>query len=68
MKKDESRGGALLKIHAATVMFGIAGLFGKWLDLPAEWIVLGRAALASVFLFALMRYLRESIHLPEGRE
>ncbi|MEM7374467.1 MAG: DMT family transporter [Bacteroidota bacterium] len=65
MKRPLSR--SLLEIHLATLMFGVAGLFGKWLDIPAEWIVLGRAALAAGFLCVLMKLWKESIRLPEGK-
>ena len=34
---------ALASLHAAVLLFGLAGLFGKWIDLPAEAIVFGRS-------------------------
>jgi drug/metabolite transporter (DMT)-like permease len=37
----------LLQIHAAVVLFGLAGLFGKFLDLAPVVIVFGRVALAA---------------------
>ena len=40
-----SRG--LLRLHAAVLLFGLAGLFGKLLDLPPAVIVFGRAAFAT---------------------
>ncbi|MDQ6916784.1 MAG: DMT family transporter [Pseudomonadota bacterium] len=51
---------ALLCLHVAVVLFGFAGLFGKWLALPPESIVLGRTLVASMALAALMRVTRES--------
>jgi len=51
---------ALVSLHAAVLLFGFAGLFGKWLTLSPETIVLGRTAVASVALWALLRALRES--------
>jgi len=51
---------ALVSLHAAVVLFGFAGLFGRWLALSPETIVLGRTAVASVALWALLRALRES--------
>ena len=51
--------GALVSLHAAVLLFGVAGLFGKWLALSPELIVLGRTAIASVALAALLRVLRE---------
>jgi len=50
---------ALVSLHAAVLLFGVAGLFGKWLALSPELIVLGRTAIASVALAALLRVLRE---------
>jgi drug/metabolite transporter (DMT)-like permease len=49
----------LVSLHAAVLLFGVAGLFGKWLALSPELIVLGRTAIASVALAALLRVLRE---------
>jgi drug/metabolite transporter (DMT)-like permease len=51
--------GALVSLHAAVLLFGFAGLFGKWLTLPPEAIVLGRTVIASAALAALLRVLRE---------
>jgi drug/metabolite transporter (DMT)-like permease len=50
---------ALVSLHAAVLLFGVAGLFGKWLALSPELIVLGRTAIASVALATLLRVLRE---------
>ena len=41
---------ALLALHAAVLLFGFAGLFGKWLVLSPVAIVLGRAAVAAAAL------------------
>jgi drug/metabolite transporter (DMT)-like permease len=54
-----TRRGALLSLHAAVLLFGFAGLFGKWLSLSPEAIVLGRALIGSAALAALLRALRE---------
>src|SRR6202158_4943704 len=50
---------ALVSLHAAVLLFGFAGLFGKWLALSPELIVLGRTIVASTALAALLRVLRE---------
>lgn len=44
---------ALVALHAAVVLFGFAGLFGKWLALSPVAIVLGRTAIAAVALYLL---------------
>jgi drug/metabolite transporter (DMT)-like permease len=51
---------AWVSLHAAVLLFGVAGLFGKWLALSPESIVLGRTTIASVALAVLLRLLRES--------
>jgi drug/metabolite transporter (DMT)-like permease len=51
---------ALLALHAAVLLFGFAGLFGKWLALPAVTIVFGRSAIASVALALLLRVVHET--------
>lgn len=48
------RSRALLALHFAVLLFGFAGLFGKWLPLPAVTIVFGRAAVASMALALLL--------------
>ena len=47
---------SLLEIHLAVLLFGATGLFGKFLNIPAPFITLGRvffasAALGLVFIF-----------------
>ena len=44
------RGTALAALHAAVLLFGFAGLFGKWIDLSPVAIVLGRASVAAAVL------------------
>jgi len=47
---------SLLQVHAAVVLFGLAGLFGKWLVLAPVFIVLGRVLFGSMAL-ALVLFL-----------
>lgn len=44
----------LAEIHVAVLLFGLAGLFGKWLPLPPVWIVFGRVLFASLTLLPLL--------------
>ena len=44
----------LIEINAAVMLFGIAGLFGKFLSLPAWCIVLGRTGFATLALGVVM--------------
>lgn len=46
---------SLLEIHAAVLLFGLSGLFGRLVDLPAVFIVLGRVFFASIFLFTMLK-------------
>ena len=41
---------ALIQVHLAVFLFGLSGLFGKFLALPATVIVLGRTGFASLTL------------------
>lgn len=47
-----------METHAAVLLFGLAGLFGKLLDLPAWIIVLGRTAFATAALGAALLMVR----------
>jgi drug/metabolite transporter (DMT)-like permease len=63
----ELRQRSLVKIHLATALFGLAGLFGKWLSLPPILIVFGRAAFASLALGGILLATRQSLRRL-GRE
>lgn len=43
----------LLAINLSTLILGIAGLFAKWISLPAYVIIFGRSFFASFFLISL---------------
>src|SRR5271157_3661450 len=62
------RSRALLGLHGAVLLFGFAGLFGKWLSLPPVTIVFGRAAVASVALALLLPRSGERGGLPRRFE
>ena len=53
------RARSLAALHLAVVLFGFAGLFGKWLALPPVTIVFGRTLVASVALAVLLGLTRE---------
>jgi drug/metabolite transporter (DMT)-like permease len=42
-------------LHAAVLLFGLAGLFGKWVAAPALMIVFGRVLVASLSFALLLR-------------
>lgn len=58
----------LLEIHAAVMLFGLSGLFGRFLNLPAVFIVLGRVFFASVTMFAVFRIRKVKMGLRSGRD
>lgn len=58
----------LLQIHTAVLLFGLAGLFGKWMVQPAVIIVLGRVFFATLFLTAVLLWQKQSIRLHARRD
>jgi len=51
----------LIEIHAAVLLFGIAGLFGKFLSLAPLVIVIGRTSFAALALSAILFYSKTQI-------
>lgn len=58
---------SLLEIHFAVLLFGVSGLFGKFLTLPSLIIVLGRVVFSSIFLLILIGYFKEDIRLKQRK-
>jgi drug/metabolite transporter (DMT)-like permease len=54
---------SLLEIHSAVLLFGLAGLFGKWLVLSPFIIVLGRVFFASSGIFLFFQISRQSLKI-----
>ena len=54
---------SLFEIHLAVLLFGLAGLFGKWLALSPVIIVLGRVFFASVALALLFLFTKQSLRI-----
>lgn len=52
---------ALAEIHLAVLLFGLAGLFGKWLALSAVLIVFGRVLFAAPALALALAVLRRPL-------
>ncbi|QDR81654.1 DMT family transporter [Sporomusa termitida] len=63
----KAKNAGLLQIHVAVFLFGLSGLFGKLVTLPAGLIVFGRVVFASIFLILLLVYLRQNIKLNQQR-
>lgn len=58
---------SLIELHLAVFLFGLSGLFGKFLSLSPIIIVLGRVIFSSIFLLILMLYLKKEIKLKEKK-
>jgi drug/metabolite transporter (DMT)-like permease len=58
---------SLVQLHLAVILFGLAGLFGKFLSLSPLLIVLGRAFFAAVTLAILLPCLGHSLRLQSRR-
>jgi drug/metabolite transporter (DMT)-like permease len=56
---------SLFKIHIAVMFFGLSGLFGKWIDLPALLITWGRCVFAFMALFFFILFSRERFALRQ---
>ncbi|HKU85753.1 MAG TPA: DMT family transporter [Casimicrobiaceae bacterium] len=55
---------ALASLHVAVALFGFAALFGKWVELPATAIVLGRTIVAAATLAVVCLARREPVGRP----
>lgn len=64
----ETKTKSLLGIHMAVLLFGFAGLFGKWVDLPAALIVFGRVFFAAFFLFFYLIIKKKSLKLKAAKD
>jgi len=54
---------SLFEIHVAVILFGLAGLFGKWLFLSPLIIVLGRVFFASLALLLFFLLSKQNIRI-----
>lgn len=63
---DKTR--SLLEIHVAVVLFGLSGLFARYVGQPAVIIALGRVFFASISMYLLFRYKGTGINLGSKRD
>ncbi|MBW2193056.1 MAG: EamA family transporter [Deltaproteobacteria bacterium] len=59
---------SMLEIHIAVLLFGLAGLFGKWLALPPTVIVFGRTFFAALTLGAILFYTKTSLRAKSRQD
>lgn len=64
----QSNSKSIWSIHLAVLLFGFAGLFGKWVDLPASAIVFGRVFFAAFFLLLYIFYTKKSLKLSARKD
>lgn len=64
----EKRVKSLMEVHLAVFLFGVAGLFGKLISLPAAIIVLGRVFFSSLFLCLIIFYLKQDLKLKNKQD
>ncbi len=58
----------LIEIHLSVVLFGLTGLFGKFISLPAPHIVLGRVFFASVSMGLYFLFRKKGVRLARGAD
>ena len=58
---------AFLCVNLAVLLFGLAGLFAKWIQLPAICITFGRVFFSSISLGIFMRIRRQSYRIPDRK-
>jgi drug/metabolite transporter (DMT)-like permease len=59
---------SLFEIHLAVLLFGLAGLFGKWLTLSPVIIVLGRVFFASIILGLSVGLSKQKIKISSSKD
>ena len=64
----KNKNNGLLYVHLAVLLFGLSGLFGKLILLPAIIITLGRVFFSSIFLFSLLKAKKISLSLASKKE
>jgi drug/metabolite transporter (DMT)-like permease len=58
----------LLEIHISVILFGLAGLFGKFVHQPSVVIVFGRVFFATIALLFILRCYRQNVTLRSSRD
>jgi len=62
------RSQGIIEVHSAVLLFGLAGLFGKFLPVPPHVIVFGRAFFASVALILFLRWFKARVFFGAKRD
>ena len=59
---------SFIYLNTAVLLFGLAGLFGKWIDLPSLGITFGRVFFSSLSLGIFMLLTRQSFKIESRRD
>jgi EamA domain-containing membrane protein RarD len=57
-----------LEVHLAVFLFGVTGLFGKFLSISPLIIVLGRVFVSALFIFIWLKIVGESLKLNSKKD
>ena len=58
----------VLQVHCAVLLFGLAGVLGKSIAVPAVIITLGRVVFSSAVLYMFLKVRNESLHISEPKD
>ena len=59
---------AQISIHSSVILFGLSGIFGKWITLSPFIIVLGRVFFAAIVLYLASRILKISLKVNSRKD
>lgn len=59
---------SLIYLNISVVLFGLAGLFGKWIELPSLGITFGRVFFSSLSLGLFMLFTHQSFKVKERKD
>ena len=55
-------------LHLAVMLFGLAGVIGKFVTLPAILITFGRVSFSSIFLLIIILIKKEKVRLSNKKD
>lgn len=64
----DNKKSSLIQLHIAVFLFGVSGLFGKFLTQPSIIIVLGRVFFSSIFLYMGLIITKENLKLKSRKD
>ena len=64
----DNKKSSLVQLHIAVFLFGVSGLFGKFLTQPSIIIVLGRVFFSSIFLYIGLTITKENLKLKSRKD